>query len=137
MPIEKRVETRRGPHVTMTGPFPVTPPVVAMVPCSTEHKIVGFKFQDTIAEYVSEEFDPLHPNGYGEVREDKYGHVHKSYSYIAGLIGGITEVKVYPAQFGLPAEPGFHYDFHITPADLMAGCVQAIMEQQHPPEYVI
>ncbi len=133
------LKTLRGLGVTLTGDFPDVPHIVAAIPMTTTHGIVGFKFVDCIATYVNEELDPLHPDGYGTVDVNKYGERTGQYSQVIGMLGGAMEVVVYPAQFGIPCEWGTHYYFHAGPSAILTACVEAVRKHLHPcdPEYAI
>lgn len=134
---DDEVTTLRGPGVTLTGGGRTRViPMTATVPMKTTNGITGFKFQDTVATYRDER-DADHPLGYGDATADKHGYIHPRYSEVAGLIGGITEVTVYPEQFGMPCKPGTCYYFTARPGDFMAACVRAVEEALFPPEYMI
>lgn len=134
--------TLRGPGIAEAkGDYPDMLPVTVMVPMQSCNGVIGFKFQDTVATYVDER-DKDHPNGYNKraVRGpilDKYGDVTVHKSYVAGLIGGITEVCVYPAQFGIPCEWGTCFYFAARPGDFMKACADAVANELCPPEYCI
>lgn len=109
----------------------------ALVPLTSGTGKMGFKFEDCVAVYCNEVYDANHPNGYGHVRLDKYGHTHKCYSQVEGYIGGAIGVVIYPQQFGLVSEPGIPFKFRAKPGDILEACVQLVREELHPPEYII
>jgi hypothetical protein len=114
-----------------------TIPGVALVAMKTGVNKVGFKFVDCVAEYVDEKIDALHPDGYGEAKADKYGVVRTQGSHVAGLVGGSTEVVIFPAQFGIPCPHGTEYRFWAGPQQFIDACVRAVVEELCPPDYVI
>lgn len=108
----------------------------ALVPLVSGAGKVSLKFIDCIATY-SDARDVNFPNGYGNIRTDKYGTVHKSYSEVAAYVGGAIGVTVYPQQFGLTATLGIPFRFWAGPEEILEACVQAVREELHPPEYAI
>jgi hypothetical protein len=122
----------RGNPEPKKNPVPLTASVRAVT-----GDAVQMKFIDCIATYQDEKYDKDHPDGYGEVREDKDGTLHVSYSEVQGMVFGMTAVVIYPPQFGIPCTPGTYFRFVFKPQDFIDGCVQAVAEELCPPEYVI
>ena len=120
-----------------TNPLHNPVELTAAITAVTNKTTFMFSVEDCVARYVDEERDKLHPDGYDEVRDDKYGSRHTDGSFVAGMFFGMTEVVIYPEQFGIPCEKGLHFRFLVRPDDFINGCVRAVAEALCPPDYVI